>query len=254
MMLQAEHITVRAGNSDIVSDVSFSLEAGQWLMLLGPNGAGKSTLLRAVSQAVRHQGSVLLHGKDIRSFRPRELARHIGVMSQDSGVHGEFTVEEIVSLGRYAHRGMLTPQQTDTERLVMEALGTVGLSDKRYQRIQTLSGGERQRAFLAQVLCQDPDILMLDEPGNHLDLVYHKQLLDVIDNWRQQSGKAVISVVHDLSIARKYGTHALLMENGRTAAYDTVFAATQPETLRRVWGMDVAAWLRELTDCWTENA
>lgn len=254
MMLTCEHITVRAGGKEIVSDVSFSLEAGQWLMLLGPNGAGKSTLLRAVSRAVRHEGHVMLHGRNISAYRPREMARHIGMMSQDAGVHGEFTLEEIVALGRYAHRGMLTPQYTDTQRCIDAALDTVGLSDKRCQRMQTLSGGERQRAFLAQVLCQDPDILMLDEPGNHLDLVYHKQLLDVIDRWRQQRGKAVVSVVHDLSIARRYGTHALLMESGRMAAYGDIRQATQPEILRRVWGMDVAGWLRELTDCWAENA
>lgn len=247
-MLKAENITVRAGGKAIVSDVSFALEKGQWLMLLGPNGAGKSTLLRAVSRAIRHEGEVTLLGRDIRTYRPRELALHIGVMSQDAGVHGEFTVEEIVSLGRYAHRGMLAPQHTDTERRVSEVLDTVGLSAQRTQRMQTLSGGERQRAFLAQVLCQDPDILMLDEPGNHLDLVYHKQLLDVIDRWRQQPGKAVVSVVHDLSIARRYGTHALLMENGRTAACGTVQEATQADVLRRVWGMDVAAWLRELAE------
>ena len=247
-MLKAENITVRAGGKAIVSDVSFTLEKGQWLMLLGPNGAGKSTLLRAVSRAIRHEGEVTLLGRDIRTYRPRELALHIGVMSQDAGVHGEFTVEEIVSLGRYAHRGMLAPQHTDTERRVSEVLDTVGLSAQRTQRMQTLSGGERQRAFLAQVLCQDPDILMLDEPGNHLDLVYHKQLLDVIDRWRQQPGKAVVSVVHDLSIARRYGTHALLMENGRTAACGTVQEATQADVLRRVWGMDVAAWLRELAE------
>ena len=247
-MLKAENITVCAGGKAIVSDVSFALEKGQWLMLLGPNGAGKSTLLRAVSRAIRHEGEVTLLGRDIRTYRPRELALHIGVMSQDAGVHGEFTVEEIVSLGRYAHRGMLAPQHTDTERRVSEVLDTVGLSAQRTQRMQTLSGGERQRAFLAQVLCQDPDILMLDEPGNHLDLVYHKQLLDVIDRWRQQPGKAVVSVVHDLSIARRYGTHALLMENGRTAASGTVQEATQADVLRRVWGMDVAAWLRELAE------
>lgn len=252
-MLKAENITVRAGGKTIVSDVSFVLEEGQWLMLLGPNGAGKSTLLRAVSRAVRHEGTVTVQGRDIRTYRPRELARHIGVMSQDAGVHGEFTVEEIVALGRYAHRGMLSPQHTDTERRVSEVLDIVGLSAQRAQRMQTLSGGERQRAFLAQVLCQNPDILMLDEPGNHLDLVYHKQLLDVIDQWRRQPGKAVVSVVHDLSIARRYGTHALLMENGRTAAAGTVQEATQADVLRRVWDMDVAAWLRELAAGFAEE-
>ena len=248
-MLNAENVTVHFDDFTAVDGLSFSLEEGQWLMLVGPNGAGKSTLLSAVAQGTPCRGDIRLDGRDIRAYKPAQLARRVGVLSQHHHVGYAYTVEEIVNLGRYAHRrGFLSAR--DGGEQVEEALRLTGMEGLRHASVLTLSGGELQRAFLAQVFAQNPQILMLDEPANHLDLVYQKHIFSLIDEWRRQPGRAVISVVHDLSLARKYGTHALLMHHGRCVAHGEMDAVLTEEHLRAVYEMDVHEWMRDLLTQW----
>lgn len=250
-MLSVENLSVHFSGKPILSDVSFSLEAGQCLMLCGPNGAGKSTLVKAISKAISYTGKITLLGKDLQSCRHREIARHIGVLSQSVYFSDAFTVAQVVAMGRYAHRsGFLAPEPADTTHRVQAALDMVGLADLGDRVITSLSGGEQQRALLAQVLCQDPDVLILDEPANHLDLLYQKQLFDLMTQWRQRPGKAVIAVVHDLNLARYGGTHALVLSNGHAAACGTIDQALQDDVLQQVWRMDVRQWLETLHDAW----
>lgn len=250
-MLSVENLSVHFSGKPILSDVSFSLEAGQCLMLCGPNGAGKSTLVKAISKAISYTGKITLLGKDLQSCRHREIARHIGVLSQSVYFSDAFTVAQVVAMGRYAHRsGFLAPEPADTAQRVQTALNMVGLADLGNRVITSLSGGEQQRALLAQVLCQDPDVLILDEPANHLDLLYQKQLFDLMTQWRQRPGKAVIAVVHDLNLARYGGTHALVLSNGHAAACGTIDQALQDDVLQQVWRMDVRQWLETLHDAW----
>ena len=250
-MLTAQNVTVRYGKYAAVDDLSFSLREGQWLMLVGPNGAGKSTLLRAVSQGVAYTGRFDLDGQDVRFLRPAERARRIGVLSQHHPMGYGYTVEEIVRLGRYAHaRGFLSRRDGAGEAQVEQALALTGMSELRRASALTLSGGELQRAFLAQVLAQDPQLLLLDEPANHLDLVYQRQLFSVIGKWIKQPGRAVLCVVHDLSLARRYGTHALLMHRGSCVAQGEVSSVLTPQNLESVYDMDVFAWMRDLLGTW----
>lgn len=252
-MLKAENITVCYGDSTIVENVSFHLQEGQWLMLAGPNGAGKSTLIHAISQGAPYTGQFTLEGKDIRHLRPAQLAQKVGILSQKNNVGYAYTVEEVVGLGRYAHsRGFLAGKDDAGEALVEQALELAGLTQLRKSSVLTLSGGELQRTFLAQVFAQNPSILILDEPANHLDLVYQKHIFSLIQQWLQTPGRAVLSVVHDLSLAKKYGTHAVLMNHGRTVAQgqlDQVFTA---ERLQRVYDMDVYAWMNEMLEQWKQ--
>ena len=253
MMLRAEHVSVGLGGKRIVEDVSFTVREGEWLMLVGPNGAGKSTLLGAVSRALPFTGEVELCGRPLRSLSGSELARRMGVLCQHATSTYAFTVEEVVSMGRYAHqRGLLGRSDPEGAARVEEALAAVGLTEKRHQSVLTLSGGERQRAFLGQVLCQQPAVLLLDEPANHLDLVYQKQLFELVDAWRRKPGRAVVSVVHDLSLARRWGTHALLLHQGRSEGFGTVREVLTRDAMTRVWQMDVAGWMLETLEGWRE--
>ena len=250
-MLKAERVTVCCDGQVIVDDLSFALEAGQWLMLVGPNGAGKSTLIRAIAQGVPYTGSITLDGRDIRAYKPAQLAQRIGVLSQQHSVGYAYSVEEVVSLGRYAHAaGFLSGGDAEGKARVEEALEMTGLAHLRYASVLTLSGGELQRTFLAQVFAQNPQILMLDEPANHLDLVYQKHIFSLIGEWLKTPGRAVMSVVHDLSLARKYGTHAVLMHEGRCVARGLMDDVLMPDNLQRVYGMDVHQWMRELLGQW----
>ena len=250
-MLTGEHITVRYGDFTAVNDLSFDLQEGQWLMLVGPNGAGKSTLIEAIAQGIPYTGSVLWKGKDIRTMKPAEIARRIGVLSQKNSARYSYTVEEVVGLGRYAYRaGFFTSGDPEGKELVERALQLTDLTDLRRSSMLSLSGGETQRVFLAQVFAQNPQVLLLDEPANHLDLKYQQQIFSLIQAWNQEPGHAVISVVHDLSLAKRYGTHALLMNHGEKIAEGEINGVLTPNCLQNVYHMDVYSWMRDLYTQW----
>ena len=250
-MLKIDHLTVRYGDFSAVDDLSFELEEGQWLMLVGPNGAGKTTLIEAVSGGVPYSGNILWEGQDFRSMKPAQRARRIGVLAQHNTPGYAFTVEEIVRLGRYAcASGFFGSPDKDLESLVEHALDVTGLTSLRHASMLTLSGGETQRVFLAQVFAQNPRVLILDEPANHLDLKYQQNIFTLIQEWLKEPGRAVLSVVHDLSLARRYGTHAVLMDHSRSISRGRIGEVMTPENLQRVYGMNVYAWMREMLSQW----
>lgn len=252
-MLEVRELSVSFGPLTVVKNVSFSLEEGEWLMIVGPNGAGKSTVVNAISQGVAYRGHIAYLGRDVRSFKPYELARRIGVLAQSHMVGYSFSVGEVVRLGRYAYApGLFSRRSDEDEEKVAEALRLTGLGEIEGQSVLTLSGGELQRVFLAQIFAQDPDLLILDEPTNHLDLVYQKQVFSLIEQWRQIPGRAVISVVHDLSLALAYGSRALLLHRGAAAEAGPVERVLTAERLKEVYGMDVKEWMLSLLGQWEQ--
>ena len=251
-MLTVRNLSVSYGDLTILKDVSFDLAPGEWLMIVGPNGAGKSTLINAIVGGAPARGSVRFEGREIRSMKPQQVARSIGVLAQSHAVGYSFTVEEVVRLGRYAYAPTIFSGHRGEEEAIRKALEETGLYEQRHQNVLTLSGGELQRTFLAQTFCQDPRLLMLDEPTNHLDLVYQKQVFELIQDWRKREDRAVISVVHDLSLARAYGTRALLLDHGQVVVDGTMAEVFSDEVLNRVYGMDVRAWMGRMLAQWKE--
>ena len=250
-MLKAENITVRFGERTVVDHLSFHLHEGQWLMLVGPNGAGKSTLIETISQGVAYTGNILLEGKDIRRFKAAQLARKVGVLAQKNVVGYAYTVDEVVGLGRYAYtQSFLSARDDGGKDQVERALSLTGLTDLRHASVLTLSGGELQRTFLAQVFAQNPQILILDEPANHLDLKYQQHIFSLISDWLKTPGRAVISVVHDLSLAKKYGTHAGLMNQGKDISQGKIDEVLTQDNLKTVYDMDVYGWMRDMLEQW----
>lgn len=250
-MLEVKNMTVRYGDLTIVDDVSFSVSEGQWLMIVGPNGAGKSTIINAISQGVPYTGTVLFNGKDVKKSKSRELAKNIGVLMQNHSVGYSFTVEEVIRLGRYSYSsGIFSTSHEEDEEKIREAVRMTGLEPFLKQSVLTLSGGELQRTFLAQLFAQDPKLLILDEPTNHLDLVYQKQTFELIWQWLRSPGRAVISVVHDLSLALANGTHALLLDRGKTVSKGLVRDVLTEQNLKAVYSMDVYAWMRDMLGLW----
>ncbi|MCR5072437.1 MAG: ABC transporter ATP-binding protein [Clostridiales bacterium] len=252
-MLEVERLSVRYGSFTAVDDLSFSVSEGQWLMIVGPNGAGKSTILNAISQGVPYSGTIRFGGIDLKKMDATTRARMIGTLSQNHNVSYAFSVEEIVRLGRYAHRSGLFSSNIKDEEVVEEALERTGLTSLRRQSVLTLSGGELQRTFLAQVFAQSPRLLLLDEPTNHLDLVYQKQVFALIAEWLKIPGRAVVSVVHDLSLAKAYGTKAILLNHGHKIAYGEAEAVMCSKYLNAVYNMDVAEWMCSLLGQWKQQ-
>ena len=253
-MLSGDQITVRYGNRTAVDHLSFRLREGEWLMLAGPNGAGKSTLLEAVAGGVPYTGTIRWRQQDIRTLKGARLAREIGFLSQKNHMGYAYTVEEVVSLGRYAYKaGLFSGKDEQGAAQIQKALEMTGLTELRQASTLTLSGGELQRVFLAQVFAQNPRVLILDEPANHLDLKYQQHIFSLIRQWLREPGRAVLSVVHDLSLARRYGTRAILMDQGKSVAQGPMEEVMTPARLRQVYGMDVYGWMREMLSQWTEE-
>lgn len=249
-MLTVRDVAVRYQGFLALSGISFDLHKGQWLMVMGANGAGKSTLLNAIAQAIPYQGQVLLDGRDARGIKTKTYARQVAVLRQSHKVGYAFSVEQLVSLGRYAHQGPFSSQDNEGPQKVKEALQLCGLTQKRYQNVQTLSGGELQRAFLAQVFAQDAPLLLLDEPTSHLDLRYQRELFDLISMWLKTPGRAVLAVVHDLLLARRYGSHGVLLKAGHTVAAGSLDDVLTQGHLSAAYGMDVAGWFAQLYQPW----
>lgn len=250
--LEATDLTVRRNGKTLLRETGFDLEAGTWLAIVGPNGAGKSTLMRALAGEWSHEGRLTVDDQPLCRMKQRKRALLLGLMDQGNFSQFAFTVEEVVRMGRYPYRrGFLNGKDPEEDVAVEQALEDTGLSALRHRSILTLSGGERQRCALAQALCHQPQVLMLDEPANHLDLSFQKELYEIIDRWRQQPGRAVITVLHDLSVARCFVDRALVLYGGRAIAYGPVREAMSDDVLRAVWGMDVASWMREMGKVWT---
>jgi len=250
-MLEVKNLKVQYGNLTIVDDVSFSVDEGQWLMIVGPNGAGKSTIIKAVSQCAPYTGEVSLYNRNIVNYKPYERAKIIGVLAQSNYVNYPFTVNEVIRLGRYAYApGIISRQNEEDERYIKEAIEMTGLGSLLNKSVLTLSGGELQRVFLAQLFAQNPRILLLDEPTNHLDLLYQKQIFTLIQDWLKTPGRAVVSVVHDLSLARAYGRQAMLLDRGKVKALGDIDEVLKPKNLDAVYSMDVYAWMRNTLEQW----
>ncbi len=159
----------------------------------------------------------------------------------------------MVALGRYAHLSAWSKRDDLGAQKVDEAIRLCGLDGLREQNVLTLSGGELQRSFLAQVFAQDAPLLLLDEPVSHLDLSFQQSIFDLVSLWLKTPGRAVLSVVHDLLLARKYGTHALLMREGRVLASGDIASAFRQENLEKVYGMDVGEWFKTLYQPWDDG-
>jgi len=253
-MLEVKNLTVAYGSLKILDDVSFTLGDGEWLMIVGPNGAGKSTFIGAASQNIKYSGKVIIDGEDASKMRPVKLARKLGVLTQNHWVSYSFSVEEVVRLGRYAYSsGVLGERDSDENDAVERALELTGMTALRSQSVLTLSGGELQRAFLAQLIAQDPEMLMLDEPTNHLDLVYQKQIFALVRDWINRTGRSVVSVVHDLSLARAYGSKVLLLDHGKMAAFGDTDTVLTRDNLERVYSIDVVGYMREMLEQWNDS-
>lgn len=250
-MLEVKNLNVYRKKRMIVKNVSFTVEKGDWLMVAGPNGCGKSTLLNGIMGLLKTEGDVYIDGYDLKKLKDILRTKKIGMMFQNNIANQDFSVEEIVTLGRYGYFTGIFRQKTESDiEAVHKALKDTGLYDLREKSIMQLSGGEKQRVFLAQIIAQNPEIMILDEPTNNLDLRFQKEILDFVEKWHKEKKRTVISVVHDLSLVRKYGNKILIMKDGRCIEQGDMVKKMIPEVLNSVYDMNVKEWMQELLEQW----
>ena len=240
-LIELNGLSVDLGGAQILTDISFLVEPGEWVGLLGPNGSGKTTLLRAIAGLLPYRGSARVRGKEVRDWRPRLFAQELGFVRQSSVLSFDFRVDEIVMLGRAPHKRLLSPVTSEDRSRTDEILMEVDLRDFESRSMMSLSGGEQQRVFLAQALVQDPAILLLDEPTNHLD-VHHQYRFCQLVRHRVDNGIAAIAAFHDLELAARFADRILVLRGGELAGNGVPREVLTPELIADVFDMraDVA--------------
>ena len=236
--LVCDRIDSAYGSTQILDQVCASFTRGGVTSIIGPNGAGKSTLLGVMSR-LQHPtaGHVFLDDDDVHSAKSRTIARKLGVMRQDNSVAIRLTVSELVGFGRYPlDRGR---RSVEGMLAVEEALEAMDLQQLRDRYIDELSGGQRQRAFIAMVLAQDTDYVLLDEPLNNLDLKHANGIMTRMRHAAVELGKSVVMVIHDINVAAAYSDRIVCMKDGRIIADGTPEEIMNPDTLREIYDMDM---------------
>ncbi len=227
------------GRRDVVWQVSASVAPGQWLSVVGANGAGKSSLIRAVVGLVRHQGVIRLGGLDSATLTNRQRARLVTMVAQNPILPPAMLVSSYVLLGRTAHLGPMGRESADDLDRVTQALRRLDGTTLADRALGSLSGGEAQRVTIARALVQDTAVLLLDEPTSSLDIGHQLAMLDLVDELRRERGLAVLSTMHDLTLAAQYAEELLLLHQGTVVAAGPPAEVLCEANLTRYYGARV---------------
>ena len=223
----------------VIDGESIAAEPGAVTALVGPNGSGKSTLLKGLADQIEPEdGSVLLDGRDVHAMETKALAKRLGLLSQESTSPDSITVEDLVYHGRYPHRGFFERTTDEDARAVDRAIDLAGCGHLRDREVGSLSGGQKQLAWIAMVLAQDTDVLLLDEPTTFLDLHHQMEVMEIIETLRDESDVTVVVVLHDIEQAARLADRMVALKDGEIRARGPPDEVVTEELLADVFRVD----------------
>ena len=235
--MHISHIIKKYDEKTVVNDVSFSLPKGKVTSLIGPNGAGKSTVMSIISRLIApDNGSVVIEKKDINKWNSKELSKHLAILTQTNNIQMKLTVEELVAFGRFPHSGGRL--NSKDKEIIDKAIDYMELETFRERFIDELSGGQRQRAYIAMVIAQDTEYVLLDEPTNNLDIYHATNLMKIIRKLSDELGKTVVTVLHEINYAAFYSDYICAFKDGRVAKFGTVDEVMTKEVLSEIYNVD----------------
>ncbi|MFJ7649538.1 ABC transporter ATP-binding protein [Lysinibacillus sp. NPDC097279] len=237
-MIQVKEISKFFGKKPVIQDVSVDVAPGKITSFIGPNGAGKSTLLSMVSRLLNADtGEVLLDKSDVRRWKSDDFAKRVSILKQSNYMNVRLTIRELVSFGRFPYsKGNLKPED---EQKVDEAIHYMNLVDIQHNYLDELSGGQRQRAFIAMVIAQDTDYILLDEPLNNLDMKHSVQIMKILRKLVDELGKTVVIVLHDINFASVYSDHIVALKDGRVVKDGPTNDIINSDALKEIYDMDI---------------
>lgn len=221
----------------VVNSVSFEIPKGKVLSLIGPNGAGKSTVMGMISRLIaKDSGVINFEDKDLAKWKSKELAKKLAILTQHNNIQMKLTVRELVAFGRFPYSGnRLTKEDNE---MVDKAIAYMELQEFEDCFIDELSGGQRQRAYIAMVIAQDTEYVLLDEPTNNLDIYHASNMMRIVRRLCDELGKTVILVLHEINYAAFYSDYVCALVNGKIAKFGTVEEVINEETLTEIYKVD----------------
>ncbi len=237
-MLTVTNLTKRYQEKTVVDNISLNIEKQKLISIIGANGAGKSTLLSLITQLIKpDSGEVSIDGKSVNVYSRDVLAKKISLLRQSNNINLKITVRELVEFGRFPYsKGKLTKE--DKQR-VDKALAYMGLDSLADEYLDKISGGERQRAFIAMIVAQNTDYILLDEPLNNLDMKYSVQIMKTLRKMVDNLGKTIIIVIHDINFASCYSDEIIALRGGALISHDTTDKIIENKMLQKIYDMDI---------------
>ena len=232
-----EKLSKHYDGKKVLNSVSFEIPKKSVISMIGPNGAGKSTVLNIISRLMaQDEGVVNFEGKNIKKYKSNELSKRLAILTQTNNVQMKLTVRELVSFGRFPYSGNRLTEED--KKMVDKAISYMELNDFEDRFIDELSGGQRQRAYIAMVIAQDTEYVMLDEPTNNLDIYHATNMMKIVRKLCDELGKTVILVLHEINYAAFYSVYICAMKNGQIANFGTVKEVINKETLSEIYNVD----------------
>lgn len=242
MNIKAENINITLEKNNILKGINIEVDNKEVVGIIGPNGSGKSTLLKCIYRVLKpNDGAILLDNIDIKDMSVKESSKRLAVLSQHNNYNFDFTVKDIVLMGRSPHKKFMERDNKEDYDIVNEALKKVDMFELKDRSFQSLSGGEQQRVILARALAQQPQCLILDEPTNHLDIKYQLQLMRIVKGL----GIEVIAAIHDLNIAAMYCDKIYVLKDGEIIKNGKPKDVLTQELIKDVYEVDAEVIVNE---------
>ena len=238
-MISCKNLKVGYEEKIIIENLSLNIKKGEVVSIIGPNGCGKSTLLKSLSRMIKPiSGDIYIQNENIKSLKSKTISQKVCLLSQHNDAPGDLTVEELVYFGRIPHKKWYESKSKSDEELVNWAIENTGLTRYKNTPISSLSGGERQRAYIAQALCQKPDVLLLDEPTTYLDISYQLELMELVREINERLNITIVMVLHELNQASKYSDRLIIMKSGEIVSDGCPKEIINKEIIKKVYNID----------------
>jgi iron complex transport system ATP-binding protein len=238
-IITTRNLSVSYDDTHVLSDITLTVEEGDFLSVLGPNGAGKTTLIKALTGVIGYVGDITLYGRPVHTYRKKEFARQVAFLPQDLPATLPYLVQDIVMMGRFPYLKRFEIEKPRDARIVRESMYLLGLEKFSSRHLSELSGGELKRVFIAQAIAQESNIMFLDEPTANLDINYQAEIFKLLTRFNEEMGKTIILVTHDINHAARFAKKIIFLKDGRIVRTGKPVDIIDTKTIRSVFNTDV---------------